>query len=110
MDKIRNSDLVLISVWPKFRFLESWNDRIEYIDYGFWILIRVVERLKVFDALEKLFCIACKVIFLVFEVEVLTQVYSWLMLWELAWDQDKWAICICGFYCKSFQVILLASC
>ena len=43
----------------------------------FWILIRVVERLKVFDDLEKLFCIACKVIFLVFEVEVLTQVYSW---------------------------------
>ena len=31
----------------------------------FWILIRVVGRLKVFDDLEKLFCIACKVIFLV---------------------------------------------
>ena len=25
----------------------------EYIDYGFWISIRVVERLKVFDYLEK---------------------------------------------------------
>ena len=31
----------------------------------FWKLIGVVERLKVFDDLEKLFCIACKVIFLV---------------------------------------------
>ena len=69
-----------------------------------------MERLKVFDDLEKLFCIACKVIFLVFEVEVLTQVYSWLMLRELAWDHDVRAICICGFYCKSLQVILLASC
>ena len=36
----------------------------EYNDYDFGILIRVVERLKVFDDLEKLFCIACKVIFL----------------------------------------------
>ena len=43
---------------------ESRNDWIEYIDYDFWILISVMERLKVFDDLEKLFCIACKVIFL----------------------------------------------
>ena len=47
-----------------------------------------MERLKVLNDLEKLFCIACKVIFLVFEVEVMTQVYSWLMLRELAWDHD----------------------
>ena len=46
MDKIRNSDLVLISVWPKFRLLESWNDWIEYNDYDFWILIRIVENLR----------------------------------------------------------------
>ena len=65
MDKIYNSDLVFISVRPKFRLLKSWNDRIEYIDCDFWKLNRVVERLKVFDDLEKLFCIACKVIFLV---------------------------------------------
>ena len=88
----------------------SWNDWIAYIDYEFWILIRVVERVKVIDDLGKLFCIACKVIFLVFEVEAMTQVYSWLILRELAWDHDALAICICGFYCKSLQVILLASC
>ena len=64
MDKIHSSDLVFSFVRPKFRLLESWNDWIEYNDYDFWILIRVVERLKVFDDLEKLFCIACKVIFL----------------------------------------------
>ena len=69
-----------------------------------------MERLKVFDDLEKLFCIACKVIFLVFEVEVMTQVDSWKMLRELAWGHDVLAICICGFYCKSLQVILLAGC
>ena len=65
MDKIHNSDLVIISVRPKFRLLESLNDWNEYIDYDLWILIRVMERLKVFDDLKKLFCIACKVIFLV---------------------------------------------
>ena len=54
----------LIFVRPKFRLFESLSDWIEYIDYGFWILIRVVERLKVFDDLEKLFCLTCKVIFL----------------------------------------------
>ena len=77
MEKTHDSDLVFMFVRPKFRLLESWNDWIEYIDNDFWILIRVVERLKVFDDLEKLFCIASKVIFLVFEVEAMTQVYSW---------------------------------
>ena len=65
MEKIHNSDLVFSFVRPKFRLLESRNDWIEYIDCDFWKLNRVVERLKVFDDLEKLFCIACKVIFLV---------------------------------------------
>ena len=65
MDKIHSSDLVFSFVRPKFRLLESRNGWIEYNDYDFWILISVVERLKVFDDLEKLFCIACKVIFLV---------------------------------------------
>ena len=55
MDKIHSSDLVFSFVRPKFRLLESWNDWIEYNDYDFWILIRVVERLKVFDDSEKLF-------------------------------------------------------
>ena len=32
------------------------------------------------------------------------------MLKELALDHDVRAICICGFYRKSLQVILLASC
>ena len=64
MDKIHNSDLVSIFVRRNVRLLESCNDWIEYKDYDFWILIRVVGRLKVFDDLEKLFCIACKVIFL----------------------------------------------
>ena len=77
MEKTHDSDLVFMFVRPKFRLLESWNDWIEYIDNDFWILIRVVERLKVFDDLEKLFCIASKVIFLVFEAEAMTQVYSW---------------------------------
>ena len=31
MDKIHNSDLVR----SQFRLLESWNNWIEYIDYGF---------------------------------------------------------------------------
>ena len=47
------------------------------MDCDFWKSDRVMERLKVLNDLEKLFCIACKVIFLVFEVEVMTQVYSW---------------------------------
>ena len=58
MEKIHSSDLVFIFVRPKFRLLESCNDWIEYIGYDFWILIRVMERLKVFDDLEELFCIA----------------------------------------------------
>ena len=60
MEKTHDSDLVFMFVRPKFRLLESWNDWIEYIDNDFWILIRVVERLKVFDDLEKLFCIATR--------------------------------------------------
>ena len=32
------------------------------------------------------------------------------MLRELSWGHDVLAICICGFYCKGLQVILLASC
>ena len=65
MNKIHNSDLFFIPVRPKFRLLKSRNDWIEYIDCFLWKLNRVVERLKLFDDLEKLFCIACKVIFLV---------------------------------------------
>ena len=45
MDKIHSSDLVFGFVRPEFRLLESLNDWIEYIDYDFGILIRVVERL-----------------------------------------------------------------
>ena len=59
MDKIYNSDLVFISVRPKFRLLESRNEWIEYIECDFLKLNTGVERLKVFNDFEKLFCIAC---------------------------------------------------
>ena len=42
------------------------------IDCDLWKLNRVVERLSIFDDLEKLLYIAYRVIFLVFEVEVMT--------------------------------------
>ena len=76
MDKIHNSDLVSIFVRPKFRLLESWNDWIEYIDYDFWILNSVMERLKVLND-WKAILYSLQGDFLVFEVEVMTQVYSW---------------------------------
>ena len=46
MNKIHNSDLVIISVRPKFRLLESLNDWNEYIDYDFWKLNTVGKDLR----------------------------------------------------------------
>ena len=76
-----------IVLWIENVFSHGWVLVILYMAFGVVIeelcssplllLNRVVERLKVFDDLEKLFCKACEVIFLVFKVVVMTQVYSW---------------------------------
>ena len=69
-----------------------------------------MERLKVFHDLEKLFCIACKVIFLVLGLGGDDPSLQLVNVKRTCLGHDVLAICICGFYCKSLQVILLASC
>ena len=66
-----------VMVWVFVILYMAFGVVIEELCSPLLLLNRVVERLKVFDDLDKLFCKACEVIFLVFEVVVMTQVYSW---------------------------------
>ena len=66
-----------------------------------------MERLKVVDDLEKLFCIACKVIFLVLGKGGDDPSLQLVMLRELFWDHDVRAIRYVAFNVKFFKLFYL---